>query len=122
MEALVHICRDGCRTIGPHDRDLEKNQQPCSYGACRGLEQLVRHFAGCKLRVPGGCSHCKRMWQLLELHSRLCADSSLCRVPLCRYLLLFHVCVDIILVRSWWAEMEKGCNVVVVVAGISRRG
>ncbi|CAI0405561.1 unnamed protein product [Linum tenue] len=84
MEALVHICRDGCRTIGPHDRDLEKNQQPCSYGACRGLEQLVRHFAGCKLRVPGGCSHCKRMWQLLELHSRLCADSSLCRVPLCR--------------------------------------
>ncbi|QCD91404.1 transcription regulator [Vigna unguiculata] len=22
MEALVHICRDGCRTIGPHDKDL----------------------------------------------------------------------------------------------------
>ncbi|KAJ7944516.1 BTB/POZ and TAZ domain protein [Quillaja saponaria] len=84
MEALVHICRDGCRTIGPHDKDFKVNQAPCSYAACKGLELLVRHFAGCKLRVPGGCIHCKRMWQLLELHSRLCVDSTICRVPLCR--------------------------------------
>lgn len=83
MEALVHICRDGCRTIGPHDKDFKANQ-PCSYAACKGIELLVRHFAGCKLRVPGGCVHCKRMWQLLELHSRLCADPDYCRVPLCR--------------------------------------
>ncbi|XVE87012.1 hypothetical protein DITRI_Ditri18aG0081500 [Diplodiscus trichospermus] len=84
MEALVHICRDGCRTIGPHDKDFKENRTPCKYGACKGLELLVRHFARCKLRVPGGCIKCKRMWQLLELHSRLCADSSWCRVPLCR--------------------------------------
>ncbi|KAB2055696.1 hypothetical protein ES319_A11G054600v1 [Gossypium barbadense] len=83
MEALVHICRDGCRTIGPHDKDFNQNQTPCKYRTCKGLELLVRHFAGCKLRVPGGCIHCKRMWQLLELHSRLCADSTSCRVPLC---------------------------------------
>lgn len=85
MEALVHICRDGCRTIGPHDKDLNKHQDPCNYEACKGLESLVRHFAGCKLRVPGGCVHCKRMWQLLELHARLCVDSNVCRVPLCKY-------------------------------------
>ncbi|KAF8017316.1 hypothetical protein BT93_H2488 [Corymbia citriodora subsp. variegata] len=84
MEALVHICRDGCRTIGPHDKVFKKDQPPCSFEACKGLELLIRHFAGCKLRVPGGCIHCKRMWQLLELHSRLCADSDVCRVPLCR--------------------------------------
>ncbi|OAY33639.1 BTB/POZ and TAZ domain-containing protein 4 [Manihot esculenta] len=84
MEALVHICRDGCRTIGPHDKDFREIKAPCPYSACRGLEMLVRHFASCKMRVSGGCSHCKRMWQLLELHSRLCADSNLCRVPLCR--------------------------------------
>ncbi|XP_022963364.1 BTB/POZ and TAZ domain-containing protein 4-like [Cucurbita moschata] len=84
MEALVHICRDGCRTIGPHDKDFKVNQPPCKYAACKGLELLIRHFAGCKLRAPGGCTQCKRMWQLLELHSHLCADSSLCRVPLCR--------------------------------------
>ncbi|XWS29713.1 hypothetical protein CRYUN_Cryun24cG0053800 [Craigia yunnanensis] len=84
MEALVHICRDGCRTIGPHDKDFKENQTPCNYRACKGLEFLVRHFSGCKLRVPGGCIHCKRMWQLLELHFHLCADSCSCRVPLCR--------------------------------------
>lgn len=84
MEALVHICRDGCRTIGPHDKVLNEHQEPCHYEACKGLESLVRHFAGCKLRVPGGCAHCKRMWQLLELHARLCVDPNVCRVPLCK--------------------------------------
>ncbi|WCJ31400.1 BTB and TAZ domain protein 4 [Euphorbia peplus] len=84
MEALVHICRDGCKTIGPYDRDFRGNETTCKYSACKGIEQLVRHFAGCKLRIPGGCTNCKRMWQLLELHSRLCLDSDLCRVPLCR--------------------------------------
>lgn len=85
MEALVHICRDGCRTIGPCDKDLNKHQSPCNYEACKGLESLVRHFARCKLKVPGGCVQCKRMWQLLELHARLCVDSKVCRVPLCKY-------------------------------------
>ncbi|KAH7846273.1 hypothetical protein Vadar_011992 [Vaccinium darrowii] len=84
MEALVHICRDGCRTIGPHDKVLKVDQGPCNYASCKVLELLVRHFASCKMRVPGGCIHCKRMWQLFELHSHLCADSDVCRVPLCR--------------------------------------
>lgn len=88
MEALVHICKDGCRTIGPHDKVLKEDQEPCHYAACKGLESLIRHFAGCKLRVPGGCIHCKRMWQILELHSRLCANLDVCRVPLCRFVLL----------------------------------
>ncbi|WOK94408.1 hypothetical protein Cni_G03110 [Canna indica] len=87
MEALVHICRDGCRTIGPHDKVLKRNAEPCNFPACKGLEALVRHFASCKNRVLGGCVHCKRMWQLLELHSRLCcADQAEgCKVPLCRH-------------------------------------
>nr|XP_016480334.1 PREDICTED: BTB/POZ and TAZ domain-containing protein 4-like isoform X1 [Nicotiana tabacum]XP_016480335.1 PREDICTED: BTB/POZ and TAZ domain-containing protein 4-like isoform X1 [Nicotiana tabacum] len=84
MEALVHICKDGCRTIGPYDKVLKKDQTPCKYAACKGLELLIRHFAGCKMRVSCGCIHCKRMWQVLELHSRLCSDSDVCRVPLCR--------------------------------------
>ncbi|BBN12778.1 hypothetical protein MPTK1_5g22830 [Marchantia polymorpha subsp. ruderalis] len=83
MEALVHICRDGCRTIGPHDKVFDAQKQgSCQYPACKGLESLVRHFAGCKLKVSGGCIHCKRMWQLLELHSRMCQETS-CKVPLC---------------------------------------
>lgn len=85
MEALIHICKDGCRTIGPRDKVLKGSQVSCSFPACKGIETLVRHFSGCKIRVPGGCMHCKRMWQLLELHSRMCNDPDYCKVPLCRH-------------------------------------
>ncbi|XP_073118355.1 BTB/POZ and TAZ domain-containing protein 3 [Elaeis guineensis] len=85
MEALLHICRDGCRTIGPRDKMLKDNQATCNFSACKGLESLVRHFSCCKTRVPGGCAHCKRMWQLLELHSRMCSEPDSCKVPLCRH-------------------------------------
>lgn len=86
MEALVHICKDGCRTIGPRDKVLKRGQGPCNYlPACKGLETLVRHFSTCRTRVPGGCVPCKRMWQLLELHSRMCNQPDSCCVPLCRH-------------------------------------
>ncbi|KAJ7947433.1 BTB/POZ and TAZ domain-containing protein [Quillaja saponaria] len=85
MEALLHICQDGCRTIGPRDKVLKGKQVACGYPACKGLETLVRHFSICKTRVPGGCVHCKRMWQLLELHSRICEEPNSCKVPLCRH-------------------------------------
>ncbi|CAM6097197.1 unnamed protein product [Calypogeia fissa] len=83
MEALVHICRDGCHTIGPQDKAFDPQKpRTCNYPACKGLESLVRHFAGCKLKVSGGCVHCKRMWQLLQLHSQNCQEL-FCKVPLC---------------------------------------
>nr|XP_010908694.1 BTB/POZ and TAZ domain-containing protein 3 isoform X2 [Elaeis guineensis] len=85
MEALLHICRDGCRSIGPCDKMLKDNQAACNFSACKGLELLVRHFSVCKTRVPGGCAHCKRMWQLLELHSCMCSETHSCKVPLCRH-------------------------------------
>ncbi|XP_062078165.1 uncharacterized protein LOC133782794 isoform X2 [Humulus lupulus] len=38
-----------------------------------GLEQLINHFATCNTkRFNGGCLRCKRMWQLLRLHSLIC--------------------------------------------------
>jgi hypothetical protein len=82
MEALTHLCRDGCRSVGSPDKALAGRPTLCSYPACKRLESLVRHFADCKLKVAGGCVHCKRMWQLLELHSRMCSGDS-CKVPLC---------------------------------------
>ncbi|KAK6116774.1 hypothetical protein DH2020_049507 [Rehmannia glutinosa] len=85
MEALLHICRDGCRTIGPRDKVLKGSHVACGFPACKGLETLIRHFYGCKAKVPGGCVHCKRMWQLLELHSRMCNEPEYCKVPLCRH-------------------------------------
>ncbi|GKV02157.1 hypothetical protein SLEP1_g14624 [Rubroshorea leprosula] len=85
MEALLHICQEGCRTIGPRDKVLKGSRVTCNYPACKGLEALVRHFSNCKTRVPGGCVHCKRMWQLFELHSQMCSEPDSCKVPLCRH-------------------------------------
>jgi len=43
MEVLVQICRDGCETIGPHNKPLdEKKQGGCKFVAYKALESLVR--------------------------------------------------------------------------------
>ncbi|KAJ4712478.1 BTB/POZ and TAZ domain-containing protein [Melia azedarach] len=85
MDCLEHICTEGCTSVGPHDVEPQKIKGPCSkFTTCQGLQLLIRHFATCKKRVNGGCSRCKRMWQLLRLHSSICEKPDSCRVPLCR--------------------------------------
>ncbi|XP_062169580.1 BTB/POZ and TAZ domain-containing protein 1 [Alnus glutinosa] len=84
MECLEHICTEGCTNVGPYDTEPIK-KGPCSkFSTCQGLQLLIGHFATCKKRVNGGCLRCKRMWQLLRLHSSICDQSDSCRVPLCR--------------------------------------
>ncbi|CAN6464394.1 unnamed protein product [Victoria cruziana] len=93
MEALLHICTEGCKTIGPYDKELMgKNGGSvgdhggtCRFPTCKHVERLIRHFASCERRVRGGCSNCKRMWQLLQLHSFVCDQPEPCNVPLCRH-------------------------------------
>lgn len=85
MECLEHICTEGCTGVGPYDMEPEKNKGPCSqFATCRGVQMSIRHFATCQKRVNGGCLRCRRMWQLLRLHSSICEQSDSCRVPLCR--------------------------------------
>jgi hypothetical protein len=86
MECLEHICTEGCTSVGPYDVEpTKKKKGPCSkFSTCQGLQLLIGHFATCKKRVNGGCLRCKRMWQLLRLHSSICDQSDSCRVPLCR--------------------------------------
>ncbi|KAL2492418.1 BTB/POZ and TAZ domain-containing protein 1 [Abeliophyllum distichum] len=85
MDCLEHICTEGCTNVGPYDMDPNKNKSPCSkFSTCHGLQLLIKHFATCKKRVNGGCLRCKRMWQLLRLHSSICDQPDECRVPLCR--------------------------------------
>ncbi|KAI5665041.1 hypothetical protein M9H77_24364 [Catharanthus roseus] len=85
MECLEHICSEGCTNVGPYDMEPKKKKLPCNkYSTCHGLQLLITHFATCKKRVNGGCLRCKRMWQLLRLHSSICDQSDVCKVPLCR--------------------------------------
>ncbi|XP_047331292.1 BTB/POZ and TAZ domain-containing protein 2-like [Impatiens glandulifera] len=88
MECLEHICTEGCTNIGPYDIESpgKKKKVPCQkFATYPGLQLLLRHFSTCKRRVNSGCYRCKRMWQLLQLHSSICDNPDLCKVPLCRY-------------------------------------
>lgn len=87
MTCLEHICQEGCTIVGPSSNmDCgEKKKVPCGkFSTCQGLQLLIRHFAVCKKRVNGNCLRCKRMWQLLRLHSSICDQPEECGVPLCR--------------------------------------
>ncbi|KAF3613899.1 BTB/POZ and TAZ domain-containing protein 2 [Capsicum annuum] len=86
MDRLEHICSEGCTSVGPYDSEYSCQEKlPCSkFDTCRGLQLLIRHFSTCNSRAKGGCSQCKRMWQLLRLHASICDQLGDCRVPLCR--------------------------------------
>ncbi|XP_073283098.1 BTB/POZ and TAZ domain-containing protein 2-like isoform X2 [Primulina huaijiensis] len=85
MDCLEHICTEGCTSVGPYNMDPCKHKGPCTkYSTCHGLQLLIKHFGTCAKRANGGCSHCKRMWQLFKLHSSICDQPDECRVPLCR--------------------------------------
>lgn len=83
MECLQHIFTEGCTDVGPFDQ--EPRRSPCvRFATCRGLQHLIRHFAACDhRRHRRSCPRCKRMWQLLRLHSSICDQPDPCKVPLC---------------------------------------
>ncbi|CAN8254898.1 unnamed protein product [Cochlearia groenlandica] len=98
MECIEHICTQGCTLVGPtnivaynNNNNNEKSthiekSKPCkAFSTCYGLQLLIRHFAICKKRTSEkGCIRCKRMLQILRLHSSICDQHDSCRVPLCR--------------------------------------
>jgi E1A/CREB-binding protein len=69
LELLVHSCN--C------------NNPSCSSSSCRRLRQLFAHAVSCEVKVTGGCTVCKKMWCLLNLHAKSCTSSD-CAVPRCR--------------------------------------
>ncbi|XP_010932270.1 BTB/POZ and TAZ domain-containing protein 1 [Elaeis guineensis] len=83
LECLQHIFTEGCTDVGPFDQAPRRS--PCArFATCRGLQHLIRHFAACDLRRHRrSCPRCKRMWQVLRLHSSICDQPDPCKVPLC---------------------------------------
>eukprot|EP00850_Spirogloea_muscicola_P002020 SM000007S20980 [mRNA] locus=s7:1471294:1479028:+ [translate_table: standard] len=58
-------------------------RQNCGYPKCSSVKRLFWHGRMCNIRVAGGCTLCKRMWTLLQLHARSCKEPG-CRVPRCK--------------------------------------
>ena len=55
----------------------------CNTANCAKMKGLLKHGARCKVKANGGCSVCKRIWALLQIHARQCKTEN-CAVPNCR--------------------------------------
>ncbi|KAH9307665.1 hypothetical protein KI387_035576, partial [Taxus chinensis] len=50
----------------------------CAYQNCQNLKRLFRHGMNCKTGDAQGCTPCKKMWYVLQLHARACKESECC--------------------------------------------
>lgn len=60
-------------------------QNPNCTPNCAKIKALFRHAMSCKTKVTNGCQYCRRVWMLLQTHSKLCTRAD-CPVPRCREL------------------------------------
>lgn len=65
-----------------HASHCQTTNHLCSYPNCTLIRRLFSHAHACKIRVAGGCCHCRKTWFILMMHSRRCKDSD-CNVPRC---------------------------------------
>lgn len=69
MALLIHAC--SCHSA------------QCQSNSCRKVKALMAHSLECVPSVSGGCLMCRKMWVLLNLHSKCCNKAN-CSVPRCR--------------------------------------
>jgi len=55
----------------------------CTFDSCSKVKELFQHAVGCAARAEGGCNPCRRLWGVLQLHSRQCRLRA-CPVPRCQ--------------------------------------
>jgi len=65
-----------------HAATCDSTAKECPSANCSKMKGLLRHGAECKQKAQGGCSVCKRIWALLQIHARQCKLST-CPVPSC---------------------------------------
>jgi len=56
----------------------------CPEPTCPRMKKLLEHAPSCNVRIAGGCTNCKRYWQILAFHARQCRHpAGTCKVPHC---------------------------------------
>lgn len=92
--------RDVTRLMSPEERaeraaqlartmELLVHASSCPAGAacpsanCRKVRALFAHAHACPTKALGGCKACRRLWTLLSVHAKTCANPA-CAVPRCR--------------------------------------
>ena len=81
--------RDRERSIQLHMQFLQhasccRNEQ-CPSNDCKKNKGLLNHAATCPAQVQGGCTLCRRIHRILQIHARQC-NRETCTVPKCRQL------------------------------------
>ena len=66
-----------------HASDCRNPQ--CRSSNCAKVKALFNHAVNCNVKITGGCTFCRRMWALLQAHSKMCIAAE-CPVPRCREL------------------------------------
>ncbi|KAL4513564.1 hypothetical protein Ndes2526B_g07614 [Nannochloris sp. 'desiccata'] len=66
-----------------HASDCRSSQ--CRSSNCAKVKALFNHAVNCTVKITGGCTYCRRMWALLQAHSKMCIAAE-CPVPRCREL------------------------------------
>lgn len=61
------------------------NNQACPSSNCAKVKALFNHAVTCQTKITGGCTYCRKMWALLQAHSKMC-NAMDCPVPRCREL------------------------------------
>ncbi|KAL5581988.1 hypothetical protein UlMin_014430 [Ulmus minor] len=78
-DTLLAVLQHACKCCSTKD-------DPCSFSPnCHKLKRLFHHARNCTVRVSGRCVSCKKVWIILNLHSKNCTDPD-CNVPRCRFL------------------------------------
>ncbi|KAH9307668.1 hypothetical protein KI387_035579, partial [Taxus chinensis] len=67
-QKILDSVKHACKCVSPH----------CAYWNCQNLKRLFRHGMNCKTGEVHGCTTCKKMWCLLQLHARACKESECC--------------------------------------------
>jgi len=50
---------------------------------CAKMKKLLNHELECTVKVSGGCTLCKKVWNLIRIHAQQCENEN-CPVPQCR--------------------------------------
>lgn len=58
------------------------NSPKCTSTNCAKMKDLLKHGETCTIKAVGGCSICKRIWCLFQIHARQCKEVN-CPVPKC---------------------------------------
>ncbi|OQR88642.1 histone acetyltransferase [Thraustotheca clavata] len=66
-----------------HASSCNAENDDCTSLNCGKMKELMRHGVNCTKRATGGCTICRRVWALLQIHARQCRDNN-CTVPRCK--------------------------------------